>query len=429
MFACPCGPTADFWRNLMLTPYRTLFAAPGNRRFALAGLLARLPLPMTGIGIITLLAQLRGSYALAGAVAATFVVTYALLSPQISRLVDRHGQSRVLPVATAVSVFGMALLLTAAAWQAAAGTLFAGAVLAGCMPSMSAMVRARWAALYRGQPRLQTAYALETVLDEVTFIAGPPLAVGLAVMVDPLAGLFAAAVLLALGVTALVLQRGSEPPLQPIDAGDRQGSAIGVANVRLLALLMVAVGVIVGTVDITSVAFAAQRGVPGAASVVLSAYALGSCVAGLVFGAVSLRWPLRRLLLLGGMATALSTLPLLQVDGIAALAVAVLVAGMFFAPTMIVAMSIVERLVPAHRLTEGMTWLLAGLNVGVAMGAAGAGQIVDIAGARAGFGVAVTGAALVVITTLWVHQRLPATTGAAPDAAESPAALAAGSDR
>ena len=413
----------------MLTPYRTLFAAPGNRRFALAGLLARLPLPMTGIGIITLLAQLRGSYALAGAVAATFVLTYALLSPQISRLVDRHGQSRVLPVATAVSVFGMALLLAAAAWQAPTGTLFAGAVLAGCMPSMSAMVRARWAALYRGQPRLQTAYALETVLDEVTFIAGPPLAVGLAVIVDPLAGLFAAAVLLALGVAALVLQRGSEPPLQPIDAGDRQGSAIGVANVRLLALLMVAMGVIVGTVDITSVAFAAQRGVPGAASVVLSAYALGSCVAGLVFGAVSLRWPLRRLLLLGGMATALSTLPLLQVDGIAALAVAVLVAGMFFAPTMIVAMSIVERLVPAHRLTEGMTWLLAGLNVGVAMGAAGAGQIVDIAGARAGFGVAVTGAALVVITTLWVHQRLPATTGAAPDAAESPAALAAGSDR
>lgn len=413
----------------MLTPYRTLFAAPGNRRFALAGLLARLPLPMTGIGIITLLAQLRGSYALAGAVAATFVLTYALLSPQISRLVDRHGQSRVLPVATAVSVFGMALLLAAAAWQAPTGTLFAGAVLAGCMPSMSAMVRARWAALYRGQPRLQTAYALETVLDEVTFIAGPPLAVGLAVIVDPLAGLFAAAVLLALGVAALVLQRGSEPPLQPIDAGDRQGSAIGVANMRLLALLMVAMGVIVGTVDITSVAFAAQRGVPGAASVVLSAYALGSCVAGLVFGAVSLRWPLRRLLLLGGMATALSTLPLLQVDGIAALAVAVLVAGMFFAPTMIVAMSIVERLVPAHRLTEGMTWLLAGLNVGVAMGAAGAGQIVDIAGARAGFGVAVTGAALVVITTLWVHQRLPATTGAAPDAAESPAALAAGSDR
>lgn len=134
----------------MLAPYRILFAAPGTGRFALAGLLARLPLPMTGIGIITLLAQLRGSYALAGSVAATFVLTYALLSPQISRLVDRHGQSRVLPVATAISVFGMALLLAAASRQAPAWTLFAGAVLAGSMPSMSAMVRARWAAMFRG---------------------------------------------------------------------------------------------------------------------------------------------------------------------------------------------------------------------------------------------------------------------------------------
>ncbi|KAG1320371.1 hypothetical protein G6F63_014295 [Rhizopus arrhizus] len=53
---------------LMATPYRDLFAAPGTAGLALAGLLARLPLPMTGIGIITLLSQLRGSYALAGAV-------------------------------------------------------------------------------------------------------------------------------------------------------------------------------------------------------------------------------------------------------------------------------------------------------------------------------------------------------------------------
>lgn len=97
--------------NEMVNPYRELFAAPSTRGFALAGLLARIPLPMTGIGIITMLSQLRGSYALAGAVSATFVLTYALLSPQISRLVDRHGQGRVLPIATAISVIGMLLLL------------------------------------------------------------------------------------------------------------------------------------------------------------------------------------------------------------------------------------------------------------------------------------------------------------------------------
>lgn len=389
----------------MAQPYRELFAAPGARGFALAGLLARIPLPMIGIGIITMLSQLRGSYALAGAVSASFVLTYALVSPQVSRWVDRRGQSRVLPLATAISVLGLLLLLGATWWQAPDWILFAGAVLAGFMPSMSAMVRARWTAIYRGQDRLQTAYSLETVLDEVTFIAGPPLSVGLAVAVFPQAGVLAAALLLVAGVSALLLQKGSEPPIQVQEQGSRP-SVLRLNSVRLLALLMVAMGVVVGTVDIVSVAFAEQMGQPGAASLVLSAYALGSCVAGLVFGGLKLNIPLHRLLLLGGLATAATTLPLLLVASVAQLAGAVLLAGLFFAPTMIVAMSLVERVVPEQQLTEGMTWLLAGLNIGVAMGAAASGQMVDQGGASSGFMVALYAAALIVLLALCSHQRL-----------------------
>lgn len=389
----------------MTQPYRELFAAPGARGFALAGLLARIPLPMIGIGIITMLSQLRGSYALAGAVSASFVLTYALVSPQVSRWVDRRGQSRVLPLATAISVLGLLLLLGATWWQAPDWILFAGAVLAGFMPSMSAMVRARWTVIYRGQDRLQTAYSLETVLDEVTFIAGPPLSVGLAVAVFPQAGVLAAVVLLIAGVSALLLQKGSEPPIQVQEQGSRP-SVLRLNSVRLLALLMVAMGVVVGTVDIVSVAFAEQMGRPGAASLVLSAYALGSCVAGLVFGGLKLNIPLHRLLLLGGLATAATTLPLLLVASVAQLAGAVLLAGLFFAPTMIVAMSLVERVVPEQQLTEGMTWLLAGLNIGVAMGAAASGQMVDQGGASSGFMVALYAAALIVVLALCSHQRL-----------------------
>lgn len=402
----------------MDNPYRELFAAPATKGFALAGLLARMPLPMTGIGIITMMSQLRGSYALAGAISATFVLTYALLSPQISRLVDRHGQSRVLPAATAISVIGVLLLLASSWWLAPDWTLFVGALLAGFMPSMSAMVRARWTAIYRGQPCLQTAYSLETVLDEVSFIAGPPLSVGLSVAVFPQAGPLAAALLLMLGVFALVAQRGSEPPVEAQDAAmDRSGSVIHLANVRLLTLLMVAMGVIVGTVDIVSVAFAEQLGRPTAASLVLSAYAVGSCLAGLLFGALKLQTPLHRLLLLGGLATAATTLPLRLVGSIPALATAVLVAGLFFAPTMIVAMSLVERLVPERRLTEGMTWLLAGLNVGVALGAAASGHVVDDGGARAGFTVALCAGGLVSLVALWGYHRLRAHGSPVPDAA------------
>ncbi|MCD3038699.1 MFS transporter, partial [Salmonella enterica subsp. enterica serovar Enteritidis] len=81
----------------------------------------------------------------------------------------------------------------------------------------SAMVRARWTHLYRGQPQLQTAYSLETVLDEASFIAGPPLAVGLSVALWPQTGLLAAAALLLLGTLALTLQTGSEPPVAPAE--------------------------------------------------------------------------------------------------------------------------------------------------------------------------------------------------------------------
>lgn len=371
----------------------------------MAGFIARVPLPMTGIGIISLLSSLRGSYALAGAVSALFVLTYAVLSPQVSRLVDRHGQGRVLPFATALSVVGLLLLATATWLDAPDWTLFAAAVLAGCMPSVSAMVRARWTALHRGRPVLQAAYSLETVLDELSFIAGPPIAVGLSIALTPQAGVLTAAVLLAVGVAALVLQRGTEPAVELIEAtARRQQPMIAFPGVVWLVLLMMAMGLIVGSIDITSVAFTAALGQPGAASLVLSAYALGSCTAGLLFGARRVSLPLHRQLLLGGTATALTTLPLLYVTGTVPLALSVLVAGLFFAPTMIVAMSLIERRVPAQRVTEGMTWLLAGLNVGVAAGAAMSGQAVDRIGPHAGFIVALCAGGVVLLTS-WLTSR------------------------
>ena len=65
--------------------------------------------------------------------------------------------------------------------------------------------------------------------------------------------------------------------------------------------------------DVVSVAFAQHQGQPAAASIVLSVYAIGSCLAGLAFGALKLKASLPRQLLVCGVATALTTLPLLLV--------------------------------------------------------------------------------------------------------------------
>lgn len=51
----------------MADPYRELLATPGARRVAFAKFVARLPMAMTGIGLLTTLSQLRGSLSVATA--------------------------------------------------------------------------------------------------------------------------------------------------------------------------------------------------------------------------------------------------------------------------------------------------------------------------------------------------------------------------
>ena len=79
----------------MANPYAAIFRAPGAKAFATAGFFARMPMAMAPIGIVAMLSQTHGEYWLAGAVSAAYALTNALVSPQISRLVDRYGQARV----------------------------------------------------------------------------------------------------------------------------------------------------------------------------------------------------------------------------------------------------------------------------------------------------------------------------------------------
>lgn len=388
----------------MANPYFKLFTAPGSKAFSSAGLIARLPVSMTGIGIITMLSQVRGSYWLAGAVAATFAFSMALLAPQIARAADRFGQRRVLPYATGTSAIALLLLLICTRYQAPDWALFVFAALAGGMPSISAMVRARWSEIYRGTPQLHTAFSFESVLDEVAFIIGPPIAVGLSVSLFPEAGPLVAALLLVAGVTAFALQKSTQPPVYTRNS-ERQRAILAMPSMQILVLALIALGTIVGTVDVISVAFAEQQGQPAAASIVLSVYAFGSCLAGLIFGAMKIPVPLPRLFLYAAFATAFTTLPLLWVHNVLTLAAAMFVSGLFFAPTMIIAMGLVENIVPPARLTEGLTWMVTGLGIGVAFGAALAGLAIDAAGITAGFGVTLT-AGLVVLLVAAGGYRL-----------------------
>jgi MFS family permease len=397
----------------MANPYRELFSARGSLAFTAAGFVARTAMPMTGIGIITMLSQLRGEYGLAGAVSAVFTLSMAILGPQVSRLVDRRGQSRILLPATGISVISLGVLLLCARYDAPAWTLFVFAVPSGCMPNMAAMIRARWSEIYRDSPRLHTAFSFESVVDELTFVIGPALSVALSTAVFPEAGPLVALALLAVGALLFVGQRHTEPAVHSTEARSRR-STIRSPALIVLVLILVAGGTIVGTVDVVSVAYAEHQGNTTAAGIVLSVYAIGSAIAGLVFGALTLSWPLPRLLLIGVTGTAVTTLPLLLVDDIATLAVTVFFAGVFFAPSMIVVMGLVERIVPAAALTEGMTWAITGLSIGVALGAAVSGGAVDRYGPEGGFTVAIIAGGAALLIAVFGHRLLTKTLASRP---------------
>jgi MFS family permease len=123
-------------------PYVTIFREPGAKGFVFAAFLARLPTTMVPIGIVTMLAQTEGSYWLGGAAAGCFAISSALAAPQISRFVDRHGQSRVLIPATALAAAAFAVTILSVYLSWPTWILFGSIVLAAVMPSYSAMARA-----------------------------------------------------------------------------------------------------------------------------------------------------------------------------------------------------------------------------------------------------------------------------------------------
>ncbi len=171
----------------MLRPYRDLLVTPGGLRFSSAAFIARMPISMFGLGIVLLVVAKTDSYGRAGALSAAFALVNAGAAPVIARLVDRFGQRRVLLRAVPVHVVALlafVLLATRGAPTWAQVVAIVVAALTG--PSIGSVVRARWGyVLGADDPRLGTAYALESVLDELIFVVGPLIVTLLATLIAP----------------------------------------------------------------------------------------------------------------------------------------------------------------------------------------------------------------------------------------------------
>jgi MFS family permease len=377
----------------MSNPYRAIFEPAGAKGFAAAGFLARLPVAMAPIGIVTMISQTHGGYWLGGATAAAFTLTNAVAAPQVSRMSDRLGQFRVLIPTTSIAVAAFILLMLAAHYRWPAWALFLAALFAAPMPSMAAMVRARWSVLFKDRPELVTAFAFESAADELVYIAGASASVGLSVALFPEAGLLASTLLLALATGAFVIQRATEPSVRHSELGAAR-AAIFLRPVQLITLAMVLVGTIFATAEVSTVALTRDLDRPEAASWIIALYAFGSFLVGILLGALKLRAPLHWQLMVCVAALLATTIPLLLADSVPLLAGAILLSGIAVSPTFITAFGLIEQHVPHAALTEGITWVGTGIGIGLALGAFVSGWVVDSLGPSSGFWVSITAAVL-----------------------------------
>jgi len=366
--------------------YREVLRRPGAVRFSAAGFLARMQTSMAGLGAVMLLSVERGSFAVAGTVSAIYALSAALVGPQISRLIDVFGQSRVVPVQLAVHVPAIAgmiviALTTGLNWPIYLLTLVAGAA----QPVVGPLVRARWSAQLHGTSLLRTAFAWESLVDEAVFILGPPLAIIVALGVTPSAALILATVLLIVGTLLLLTQRSTEPRPSGRHTGTRGRSAILLAGVGGISAIFVMLGGMFGSFEVTTVAFTRAAGVPGAAGLLLALYAVGSLTAGLIFGALAIRASLVRQFMIAVVALAVVTAPLSFLGTVWLVAIGLFVAGVACSPVLISGMALIERIVPSARLTESMSWAFSGLAVGVATATPLAGVIIDRYGAQTAY--------------------------------------------
>lgn len=376
--------------------YGTLLRTPGAWTFVAPAFLARLPFAMLSLGIVLLVVDTTGSYGLAGGAAAVAAVAQALIGPQSGRLADRHGQAAVLIPMVLVHATSVAALIAFALGHAPAWTLSVLAVPAGAsVPPIGALTRARWVHALRDQPPagLSTAFALESVTDELTFVIGPVLATALCTTVAPAAGLVAEAALTAVGGLAFAAQRRTAPPVRTA-ADTHRASALAHPGVRLLAGSLLGVGSVFGGLQVSITAAAEAAGHAGMSGVIYGLFACGSMSAGVAFGMVSWKRSPQRRMLLSYALLVLGCSTLWAMPSLTALAVAGLCCGLAIAPTLICAYTLVDSLVRAGAKTEAFTWLTGAIGLGLAAGSTAAGLVIDAHGPSGGFLVPLAGSAL-----------------------------------
>jgi MFS family permease len=385
----------------------SILSGPGARALLGSSILARLPLAMFSLALLVHAHDVTGSYAIAGLVSGAYAVASAISAPMLGGLVDRRGQTPVLvcgAIATAAVLVADGLLGSGAP---ALLLVALGAATGLSAPPLAACVRSLLPAIAPDPGRLPALFALESTVLEVTFVAGPPLALGLGSVWSSGGALIVCGLVILAGTLAFAAQPASRRWRPDRDATRPRGGSLRSPAIRTLVLVLVCTGAVFGAVDVGVTAAATQLGSTAAAGPLLGLWGVGSLLGGVA--ATRLGGGARRArgLTMLLIAVALGHAALIVTTGSAlAIGAVLVVAGASIAPTFASIYAMVDRAAPAGARTEAFAWLMTASSTGGSAGAAAAGALVQSAGAPAALAVAAAAGTLAVLIALLGSRSL-----------------------
>jgi len=379
----------------------SILSASGRALIA-SSIVARLPLAMFSIALLVHAQRLTGSFAVAGAASGAYAISGAVSAPVLGRLVDRCGQTKVL--VSGATVTAVALVVTGVLpVTTPPAVLVALAAAAGmATPPLGACVRTLLPAIVGEPARLPALFAFESTALEITFVLGPPLALGLGAVWSTGAALACAGLLMLVATLVFAAQPASRAWRPDRSAPGRRGGSLRAPAILILALIELGCGAVFGATEVGITAAAKALGSTAAAGPVLGIWGVGSLLGGVA--ATRLGGGARRagglILLVGALAVAHGAL-IFATGSVLAIGAVILLAGATIAPTAASIYAMVDRFAPAGTVTEAFSWALTAAYTGEALGAAVGGGLVQSSGATAAFAfVGAAGAATVLVTVL-----------------------------
>lgn len=390
--------------------YRATLAVPKAKGALVLGILSRLPSGLIPFAVLISFTKHHG-IGIAGLATGALLLAIAVPGPARARWCTKHGAAGLIAMTLAsVLLFLAAAAFTGTAiWQiplavtAAAGALF---------PPLTPNLRAIWSRLMPDKDHLQRIHTLDSIVEELTFVATPLLGTAAMALIDARWVTAAGALLLlpaVLGVTAV---------LRTLPALEEEGSADSVSGpgIRSRSLIrsrdgqgivvpVIVLGLCGGGLTVIIPAATENFSDVISSGYSFAAFSLGGAIGGLLYGrrtwsaSLRARYSAASAALMAGalLLAALSTSPLTIL--------AVFCIGLPMTPIFVIAYLLVDERIDAQRHAEANAWLGSGYNLGSAAGAALGGQLLSLTGPRV---VALSLAAVATIAA-GIAQRMPRT--------------------